>query len=132
MTPRGSRFARGKEPSRDAQGHSLPSDVFTQYVAIDLVCKPCGLTDRRIVRLARFAIETRNPEFSPNQVGPQGANPCLTINEVADPDGSVRLRYKMVCPICGNSPVVRSERVDRWLEELYVPWAHEQVEMRPV
>jgi hypothetical protein len=26
--PRGSRFAGGKEPSRDAQGHSLPSDVF--------------------------------------------------------------------------------------------------------
>jgi hypothetical protein len=101
-------------------------------VAVDLVCKPCGLKDGRIVRLARFAIETRNPEFSSNQVDPQGANPCLTINEVADPDGSVRLRYKMVCPICGNSPVVRGERVDRWLDEIYVPGAYEKIKMHPV
>jgi hypothetical protein len=132
MTPRGSRFARGKEPSRDAQGHSLPSDVFTQYVAIDLVCKPCGLTDGKIIRLARFAVETRSPEFSPNQVGPRGENPSLTIQEIANPDGSVRRRYKMTCPICRHSPVVRGERVDHWLEELYLPGAQEQVEMRPV
>jgi hypothetical protein len=132
VTPRGSRFARGREPSRDAQGHSLPSDVFTQYVAIDLVCKPCGLTDGKIVRLARFAVETRSSEFSPNQVGRQGENPSLTIQEIANPDGSVRRRYKMACPNCRHSPVVRGERVDRWLEELYVPGAHEQVEMRPV
>ena len=110
----------------------MPSDVFTQYMAIDLVCRPCGLTGGKPVRLARFAVETRNPEFSPNQVGPQGANPCLTINEVADPDGSVRLRYKMVCPICGNSPVIRGERIDRRLEELYVPGGYERIETWPV
>lgn len=132
MIPRGSRFARGTEPSRDAQGHSLPSDVFTQYVAIDLVCKPCGLKDRRIVRLARVAVETRSPDFAPNQVGPQGKNPALTIEEFTDPDGSVRRRYKMVCPRCQNSPVVRGERVDRWLKEIYVPGAYEKVQIQPV
>jgi hypothetical protein len=131
MTPRGSRFARGKEPSRDAQGHSLPSDVFTQYVAVDLVCRPCGIRGR-IVRLARIAIETRSPEFSPNQVDVQGKNPAITTEEFTDPDGSVRRRYKMVCPLCRNSPVVRGERVDRWLEEIYVPGAYEKVEMHPV
>ena len=131
MTPRGSRIARDKEPSRDTQGHSLPSDVFTQYVAVDLVCRPCWLGGRTIV-LARFAIETRSPEFSPNQVGPRGENPSLTTDVITDPNGFVRRRYKMVCPICQNRPVVRGEQVDQWLEELYVPEAYEKIVIRPV
>jgi len=36
---RGSRFAQGREPSRDAAGHSLPSDQSMHYVELQLVCK---------------------------------------------------------------------------------------------
>ncbi len=36
---RGSGFALGRAPSRDAAGHSLPSDKSMQFIAVDLLCR---------------------------------------------------------------------------------------------
>ncbi len=46
---RGDRFARGREPRADAEGHCLPSDRSMHYVEVQLVCKQHPKGERRIL-----------------------------------------------------------------------------------
>jgi len=119
MTPRGSRFARGKEPSRDAEGHSLPDDDSMKFVAIDLVCscRPEG----EEVTLARFGTETRSGIFCAKDVDLMGQNQDVTVQSTGDPDGTIRPRYKMQCPFCTNNPVWRAETIQEAVAALYEP-----------
>ncbi len=58
---RGSRFAQGREPSRDAAGHSLPSDRSMQDVELQLVCKQHPEGERPI--LGAWWIESHLDDF---------------------------------------------------------------------
>lgn len=92
-------------------------------------CRGCGLT---IDTLARLAVDAKGPDFRPDEVRPPGENSCLTITGIPTPDGSVRFRYKMLCPICGQSPIIRGERVAKWLKELLVRGGEKSIDMHRV
>lgn len=115
----------------DADGRLSPSDDSTKRVAIDLICAPCWRRGRT-VRLARLAVDAKGPDFRPDEVRPPGENSCLTITGIPTPDGSVRFRYKMLCPICGQSPIIRGERVAKWLKELLVRGGEKSIDMHRV
>jgi hypothetical protein len=121
LMARGSKFALGKEPSRDAQGHSLPDDMSMRFVAIDLVCscRPRG----QEVHLARFGTETRSGIFVANEVDLMGENHAVTVQSMPDRDGTLRQRYKMRCPHCTNAPVLRADKIEAAVEAIYEPGA---------
>ena len=122
MAVRGSRFAKDQPARRDADGHSLPSDEFMYFVAVEVVCRVC---DRQGVYsvLSAWAIETNGPEFRSDQVFQMGGTRSVELQEVREPDGSMRRRYQFRCPRCGHAPQFREERIDAALKELYVPGA---------
>ena len=108
-----------------------PWDDSTKHVAIDLICTPCWRRGQT-VRLARLAVDAKGPDFRPDEVRPPGENSCLTITGIPTPDGSVRFRYKMLCPICRHSPIVRGDKVAIWLKELLVRGGEKTIDMHRV
>ena len=121
---RGSRFAQGREPSRDAAGHSLPSDRSMQYVELQLVCKQHPEGERPI--LGAWWIESHFDDFDPAQVN-ERANAAVERQFITEPDGTTRLRFKMHCPKCGQQPVYRQDLIDAALAALYVKGADSKI-----
>ena len=121
---RGDRFAKGKPPTRDTAGRSLPSDRSMRYVAVVLVCKqhPEG----EAPELARFWVESTHERFSPQLLN-EGANRGVTAEAVEAPDGSTYFRYKLRCPKCRNTPEFRSARIEQDLEDIYEQGVREGV-----
>ncbi len=112
--PRGDRFARGREPRRDAAGHSLPTDRSMRYVELQLVCKQHPVGEGPI--LGAWWIESHFEQFDPQQVN-ERANSAVERQRALNSLG--RLRYKMRCPQCGNQPVFTGEKIDEALAALY-------------
>ncbi len=121
---RGSRFAQGREPSRDAAGHSLPSNRSMQYLELQLVCKQHPEGERPI--LGAWWIASHFEVFDRAQVN-ERANVAVELQPIPEPDGTTRLRFKMTCPKCGQQPVYRQDRIDAALAVLYVPGAHAKI-----
>jgi len=126
---RGSRFAQGREPSRDAAGHSLPSDRSMQYLELQLVCKQHSEGERPI--LGAWWIESHFEVFDPAQVN-ERANSGVERQFITDPDGTTRLRFKMTCPMCGQQPVYRQDLIDAALAALYVKGANPKIVPHPI
>ena len=126
---RGDRFARGREPRVDAQGHSLPSDKSMRYVELQLVCKQHPEGERPI--LGAWYIESHFEQFDPAQVNERG-NHAVERQVVAGEDGGTRLRFKMTCPKCGQTPVYRQDRIDAALAAIYEAGAHPKIQQYAV
>jgi hypothetical protein len=92
------------------------------FVALEVACKPCSGRGVETV-LGTWAIETHKPTFDPRQVHARGNNTAVQVEEILESDGSYRRRYKMCCPRCGATPVVREDKVDAGLEAMYEPGA---------
>ncbi|WP_270889894.1 hypothetical protein [Pedococcus sp. 5OH_020] len=118
MGVRGNRIAVDQADRRDEHGHSLPSDTFMHFVAIEVACRPCQREGVETI-LGAWAVETHDATFDPNQLFNKGENQNVTIQELPDGSGAIRQRYKMTCPRCGNAPVLRAERVTAALSHLY-------------
>ena len=121
---RGSRFAQGREPSRDAAGHSLPSNRSMHYVELQLVCKHHPEGERPI--LGAWWIASHFDDFDPAQVN-ERANVAVELQPIPEPDGTTRLRFKMTCPKCGQQPVYRHDLIDAALASLYVQGAASKI-----
>jgi len=121
---RGSRFAQGREPSRDAAGHSLPSNRSMQYLELQLVCKQHPEGERSI--LGAWWIASHFDDFDPAQVN-ERANVAVEHQPIAEPDGTTRLRFKIHCPKCGQQPVYRQDLIDAALAALYVKGANSKI-----
>ena len=126
---RGSRFAQGREPSRDEAGHSLASDQSMGYVELQLVCKQHPVGERPL--LGAWWIESHFEVFDPAQVN-ERANSGVERQFITDPDGTTRLRFKMTCPMCGQQPVYRQDRIDAALAALYVQGADSKIVPHPI
>ena len=126
---RGSRFAEGHESSRDEAGHSLPSDRSMGYVELQLVCKQHPEGERPI--LGAWWIESNFEVFDPAQVN-ERANAAVERQFITEPDGTTRLRSKMTCPMCGEAPEYRQERMDEGLRAIYEQGAVAKVIQHPV
>ena len=50
-------------------------------------------------------------------------NSTTEIEELPDGVSSVRRRFKMKCPRCGATPVLREDKVDEGLRAMYKPGA---------
>lgn len=98
MAVRGSRFAAGREPRRDDEGHSLPSDPSMRFVAIELVCRGCQSEGKHVV-LGSWAIDTTFEEFRSEEIWERGDNTAVTTQLIPDGSGQ-RVRYRLVCPRC--------------------------------
>lgn len=119
--PRGSRFARGREPRRDADGHSLPDDNSMRYCEVRLVCGD-PLHEGRGPILGAWWIESTLPAFESRQVN-ERANHVVEHQLVDGEEGPrERLRFKMRCPVtgCRNSPVFKASKVDEALAAIFV------------
>jgi adenine-specific DNA methylase len=114
--PRGNRFALNQPSRRDDRGHSLPSDKSMHYVELQLVCKQHPEDERPI--LGAWYIESHWDKFDSAQVN-ERANAAVERQLITEPDGTTRLRYKMTCPKCGQTPVYRQDRIDAALEAVY-------------
>ncbi len=123
---RGDRFARGREPRADAEGHALPSDRSMHYVELQLVCKQHPEAERPI--LGAWWIESHLDGFDPAQVK-ERRNDAVTTQL---PDESGRVRYRLHCPKCRNAPVLRQETVDDWLSRIYEKAAAPKVIQLPI
>jgi hypothetical protein len=118
---RGDRFARGRVDTRDGQGHSLPSNRFMRFVAVEFACKPCNRRGVETV-LGTWAIETDAPQFDARQVHVRGDNSAVETQGI--PEGAAgRRRYRFACPRCGNRPQLREDKIDAALAALYKPGA---------
>jgi len=126
---RGDRFARGREPHADAEGHSLPSDKSMHYVELQLVCKQHPKGERPV--LGAWWIESHFNDFDPAQVN-ERANAAVERQFITKPDGTTRLRFKMTCPKCGQQPVYRQDRIDAGLALIYEKGAVAKVTQLPV
>ena len=126
---RGSRFAQGREPSRDAAGHSLPSDQSMHYVELQLVCKQHPEGQRPI--LGVWWIESHFEVFDPALVN-ERANTGVERQFITEADGTTRLRFKMTCPKCGQRPVYRQDLIDEGLAAIYEQGAVAKVIPHPV
>lgn len=126
---RGDRFARGREPRADAEGHSLPSDRSMHYVELQLVCKQHPEAKPPI--LGAWWVESYLAEFHPAQVN-ERANSAVERQVVTNADGTTRLRFKMTCPKCGQQPVYRQELIDAALATIYEPGAVAKVTQVPI
>lgn len=124
--PRGSRFAAGKEPSRDRAGRSLPSDRDMAYVELQIVCAVCSRVGVRRPILGAWWIESHHAAFDPAEVN-ERANKCVERQLIGD-----RLRYKLSCPRCPATPVLKGERIDQALELVYEQGARAKVEQVPL
>ena len=126
---RGDRFAKGRPPTQDAEGRSLPSDRSMRYVALALVCKqhPEGEEPE----LARFWAESHHERFSPELLN-GGTNRGVTTEVVTAPDGSTYFRYKLRCPKCRNAPEFLSARIEEALEAIYEQGAYAKVQRKRV
>ena len=113
---RGDRFARGREPRAGTNGHSLPSDKSMRYVELQLVCKQHPEGAGPI--LGAWYIESHFELFDPAQVN-ERANSDVERQVVTGQDGATRLRFKMTCPKCGQTPVYRQDLIDAALAAIY-------------
>lgn len=124
--PRGSRFAAGKAPSRNEAGRSLPSDRDMAYVELQIVC---GVCSRRSVMpriLGAWWIESHHAAFDSAEVN-ERANKRVERQLIGD-----RLRYKLSCPRCPATPVLRGETIDQALEVEYEQGARAKVSRMPL
>ncbi len=93
-----------------------------RYVGLDCLCSRCGW------RLARFEIDSRHEAFDPVQVSERLPNTAVIERKSIDePDGCTRVRYKLLCPRCRHSPVIRAERIDRVLAQHYEQNAFDKI-----
>lgn len=122
---RGDRFARGQPPRRDQAGHSLPSDRSMHYVELQLVCKQHPEGEEPI--LGAWWVESHHEQFDARMVN-ERANSAVERQLVDSGDGSNRIRYKLRCPKCRNSPVFTAERIDAALKAIYVRGAYATIE----
>jgi hypothetical protein len=129
MGSRGSGFALGQPPTRDAAGHNLPSDRSMQFVAVDLLCRVCYPQYR--IRFVRLAIDSWHDSFDIAHVYQRGPSSSFA-EEGFTADGQTWVRYKCRCPHCGNAPVVRAERVMAALEAAYERGAIDKVVSLPI
>ncbi len=114
---RGDRFAAGRPPRRDNAGRSLPSDRSMRYVELQVTCK--HHQDGPPVILGAWWIESHYEVFDPRQVNERDNSAVIERQWRTDPDGSDYLRYKLRCPQCGNSPVLRQDKIDAALAAIY-------------
>lgn len=121
---RGSRFAEGSEPSRDAAGHSLPSDRSMGYVELQLVCGRHPEGQEPI--LGAWWIESHFEAFDASQVNERQSR-SVELQTIPDGDGDLRVRYQLNCPKCSNAPQFRRENVDRGLEAIYEKGARAKI-----
>ena len=124
--PRGSRFAAGKAPSRNEAGRSLPSDRDMAYVELQIVCGVCSRRSVKPPILGAWWIESHHAAFNPAEVNERD-NTRVERQLIGD-----RLRYKLSCPRCPATPVLRGERIDRELELVYEQGARAKVERVPL
>lgn len=123
---RGDRFARGREPRADAQGHALPSDRSMHYIELQLVCAQHFESERPI--LGAWWIESHHNEFDSAHVN-ERRNAAVTTQVL---DDSGRVRYRLQCPKCRNAPVLRQETIDDWLGRIYEKGAGPKVIQLPI
>lgn len=114
----GRRFAAGKAPSRDSAGRSLPSDKDMQYVEVIYLCQVCARSGD-VIELAGFGVETRDETFSPGMVYERRRSRIVERDPRVDDTGREYIRFKMQCPGCRSSPILRSDKADAELEEIY-------------
>ncbi|WP_076259240.1 hypothetical protein [Intrasporangium flavum] len=93
-----------------------------KYVALEVACAVCHRQGVETV-LGTWAVETRTPAFDPGGLHQRGDNTAVTVEELPDGPNRVRRRYKMRCPRCHATPVVREDKVDDALRRLYEPGA---------
>ena len=55
------------------------------------------------------------------------ANAAVERQLITEPDGATRLRFKMICPRCGQQPVYRQDLIDAALAALYVQDANSKI-----
>lgn len=123
---RGARFAKGREPGRDAAGRSLPSDKSMLYVELQLVCKAHPVGEQPI--LGAWWIDSTLAAFDASQVN-ERRNAAVATQL---PDASGRQRYQMQCPKCPNAPVYRQERIDAALAAVFEHGVYQRVVRHPV
>jgi hypothetical protein len=77
--------------------------------------------------LAQFFVESQAEAFDSRQVN-ERANIAVVERQLrTDPDGSEYLRYVMSCPRCSNRRVLRQDKIDAALAEIYEQGAVEKV-----
>jgi len=96
MGVRGRGYAAGRGAHCDENGRPLPSDRFTRYVAVELVCKVCERSGGDIV-LGMWAVESSAREFSPDQVFDMGDNRAVELQVVTEGDVT-RTRFTSAAP----------------------------------
>lgn len=95
-----------------------------RYVALDLVCGGHPKGEEPI--LGRWWIESLHEQFDVKQVN-EGTNAAVELQSLTQPNGSVRLRFKMRCPRCTNEPVFTAEKIDEALAAIYEKGAYAKV-----
>lgn len=95
------------------------------YVEMQLVCKQHPQGERPI--LGAWYIESHFQQFDAAQVN-ERPNSAVARQVVTEPDGATRLRYKMTCPKCGQTPVYRQDLIDAALAALYERGADPKVQ----
>ena len=96
------------------------------YVELQLVCKQHPESERPI--LGAWWIESHLDGFHSVQVK-ERRNASVTTQL---PDASGRVRYRLQCPKCPNSPVLRQETIDGWLARIYEKGAAPKVMQLPI
>ncbi len=125
---RGNRFALNKAPRRDAAGRSLPADSAMRYVELQVVCRNHPEGQQPI--LGAWWIESHFDYFDSAQVN-ERPNNAVERQLITEDDGSIRQRFKMRCPRCGNQPVLRQETIDAALAAIYEQGADPKVVQFP-
>lgn len=116
------KLVKGLPPRSNADGRPLLSDRYMRYVAVDCLCSRCGR------RLARFEIGSLHEAFDSAQVNERLPNTAVVERTpIEEPDGSIRIRYKFLCPKCRHSPVVRADRIDAVLAEHFEQNAFDKI-----
>ncbi len=113
---RGDRFTRGREPSRDLAGRSLPSERDAHYLELVLLCRVCATRGKRL-ELAGFGVETHDAHFRPDLVYERHRSRVVARDVRTDAEGNEYVRYSMRCPSCRNAPQIRQHRIGEELVE---------------
>lgn len=128
---RGMRFAKGQPSRRGQHGRSLPSDRSMRYVGIDYLCPSCLRRAGVNIVLAQFRISSLLPAFQSRQVYEMKGDSIIERVPMVYPDGTEGIRYKLACPKCSNTPVLRQSTIDAELANDFEPGAYAKVRKVP-
>ncbi len=94
------------------------------YVELQLVCKQHPEGEGPI--LGAWWIESHLDGFDQAQVN-ERPNKAVERQLISDPDGTMRLRFKVTCPKCGQQPVYRQDLINAALAAIYVKGASSKI-----